>query len=107
MSEYRAKRLYVLLPLCINRPLIKIPVASQSLPSNAPLYAYGISVLPGKPNAMLSNSGNVKIPVYAGSPQLCVPPKLRCGNDQRLVVTKDALGCEVRLCTQVHSGSDH
>jgi hypothetical protein len=85
---------------------IKIPTASRSLPSGAPLYAYGISVIPGKTNSMLGNSGNVKIPVYAGSPLLCTPSTVRCSYDQRLWITRDALGCEVRTCMQVRSGSD-
>ncbi len=89
-----------------HRYAIKIPTASKPLPSNAPLYVYGISLIPGKTNAMLGNSGNVKIPVYVGSPLLCTPSTVRCNYDQRLWITRDALGCEVRTCMQVRSGSD-
>ncbi len=86
---------------------IKIPTASKVLPANAPLYVYGISLIAGKSNTLLGNSGTVKIPVYPGSPSLCPPqPALRCGNDQRVLILKDKLGCNVQHCMQVHSGSD-
>jgi hypothetical protein len=89
-----------------HRYAIKIPLASKVLPSNAPLYVYGISLISGIANTLLGNSGNVKIPVYTGSPPLCTPSTVICSNDQRLLIGKDKLGCEVRQCMQVRSGSD-
>ncbi len=88
-----------------HRYSIRLPVPSQSLPSNAPLYAYGISTVTGVEDAMLANSGHVKIPIYAGSPPLCTPQILQCRGGEILRVTTNGLGCRIRSCHEAPEGS--
>ncbi len=90
-----------------HRYEVQFPLQAKNIPTGSPIYAYGISLIAGKGNTLLNQSGMIKVPYYEGSPPLCLPPTNRCDPfNEYTRRNRDHLGCEFITCQAIRRGSD-